>query len=357
MTPSGAAAPARSGPLASVTGPHGLPLEAVVVALPMRTRFRGITVRETLLLRRADAGSDAPWGEFCPFVEYDDEEAVPWLRCALESAGVIGADWATPVRHEIPVNATVPAVGPADAHRVVAASGAGTAKVKVAEPGADPAASLAADLARVEAVRDALGPGGRVRVDANGGWDVEAAVAAVTTLDRAAGGLEYVEQPCATVDELAAVRRRVDVPIAADESIRRAEDPMLVVAAEAADVAVVKVAPLGGVAASLRIAEAIGLPCVVSSAVESSVGLAAGLALAGALPALPHACGLATTSLLAADTVAAPYVPDGGSLPVPTAPPRPDPTTLAPSLASPDRASWWLDRLNRVLHRVDDEVR
>lgn len=351
MTPSGVAAP--SGPLATVTGPGGVPLEAVVVALPMRTRFRGITVRETLLLRRADAGPDAPWGEFCPFVEYDDEEAAPWLRCALESAGVLGSGWATPVREEIPVNATVPAVGPQDAHRIVAASGAGTAKVKVAERGQEPAE----DLARVEAVRDALGPAGRVRVDANGGWDVEAAVAAVVALDRAAGGLEYVEQPCAGVDELAAVRRRVDVPVAADESIRRAEDPMLVVAAEAADIAVVKVAPLGGVAAALGIAQAIGLPCVISSAVESSVGLAAGLALAGALAELPHACGLATTSLLAADTVAVPFVPVGGMLPVPAAPPRPDPTTLAPTLASPDRASWWLDRLNRVLRRVDDEVR
>ncbi|NMO88768.1 o-succinylbenzoate synthase [Actinomycetospora sp. TBRC 11914] len=327
-----------------------------VVALPMRTRFRGITVRETLLLRRADDLGDtaAPWGEFCPFTEYDDDEAVPWLRCALESAGLLGAPWPAPRRASVPVNATVPAVGPAQAHRIVVASGAGTAKVKVAERGQDPAE----DLARVEAVRDALGPAGRVRVDANAGWDVDAAVAAITTLDRAAGGLEYVEQPCPTVEELAAVRRRVDVPVAADESIRRAGDPMRVVAAQAADVAVVKVAPLGGIAASLRIAEAIGLPCVVSSAVESSVGLAAGLALAGALPELPHACGLATTSLLAADTVAPgdAVVPVGGAIAVPTAPPPVPVAALAEHAASPDRASWWLDRLRRVLRRVDDGV-
>jgi O-succinylbenzoate synthase len=318
----------------------------------MRTRFRGITVRETLLLRRADR--DGPWGEFCPFVEYDDDEAAPWLRCALESAGVLGAPWPAARRASVPINATVPAVGPEQAHRIVAGSGAGTAKVKVAERGQDPGE----DLARVEAVRDALGPSGRVRVDANAGWDVDAAVAAIGALDRAAGGLEYVEQPCPTVAELAAVRRRVDVPIAADESIRRAEDPMRVVAAQAADVAVVKVAPLGGIVASLRIAEAIGLPCVVSSAVESSVGLAAGLALAGALPELPYACGLATTSLLAADTVAPAdaVVAIRGAIGVPAAPPPVCPRSLAEHAASPDRAAWWLDRLSRVLRRVEDSA-
>ena len=330
----------------TVSGPGGVDLDVVVLALAMPVRFRGITVRETALLR----GPDGAWGEFCPFPEYDDEEAAPWLRCALESA--LGPAWPAPRRTSVPVNATVPAVGPEHAHRIVVSSGASTAKVKVAEAGQ----TLADDLGRVEAVRAALGPSGRVRVDANGRWDVEAAVAAVTALERAAGGLEYVEQPCATVDGLAAVRRRVDVPIAADESIRRASDPMRVVAAEAADVAVVKVAPLGGVRAALDIAERIGLPCVVSSAVESSVGLAAGLALAGALPELPHACGLGTTSLLADDPVAEPFVPVHGMLPVPD---------RAPAMivgntdqqASPDRVAWWLDRLTRVLRRVDDVVR
>ena len=153
-------------------------------------------------------------------------------------------------------------------------------KVKVAEPGQSPAE----DEARVEAVRDALGPSGRIRVDANGGWDVDAAVAAIGRLDRAAGGLEYVEQPCASVEDLAAVRRAVGVPIAADESIRRAADPYRVRDLEAADVAVLKVQPLGGVRACLRIAEDIGLPVVVSSALETSVGIAAGVALAAALP-------------------------------------------------------------------------
>ncbi|WP_243418166.1 o-succinylbenzoate synthase [Actinomycetospora cinnamomea] len=312
-----------------------------VVALPLRTRFRGITTRELALVE-----GPGGWGEFCPFVEYDDAEARAWWRCAREAAE---GGWPAPVREQVEVNATVPAVDPEHAHRIVTASGARTAKVKVAEKGQD----ARHDLARLEAVRDALGPAGRVRVDANGGWDVDGAVAAIRALDRAAGGLEYVEQPCASVEELAAVRRRVDVPVAADESIRRAEDPLRVARAGAADVAVLKVAPLGGVRASLRVAERIGLPCVVSSAVESSVGLAAGLALAGALPELPHACGLGTADLLAADVVADPLHPVDGVLPVLRRPPAPDPALLARHAADPDRRAWWTDRLRRVQGLAD----
>ena len=185
-------------------------------------------------------------------------------------------------------------------------SGCTTAKVKVADPGT----ALADDLARVEAVRDALGPGGRIRVDANGAWDVDdGGRRASRELDRAAGGLEYVEQPCAAVEDLAAVRRRVAVPIAADESIRRAADPYRVRDLEAADIAVLKVQPLGGVRACLRIAEDIGMPVVVSSALETSLGLAAGVALAAALPTLDHACGLATRSLLTGDVASPELVP------------------------------------------------
>jgi O-succinylbenzoate synthase len=163
-------------------------------------------------------------------------------------------------------------------------------------------------------VRDALGPDGRIRIDANGAWDVEQAERALRELGRF--GLEYAEQPCATLDELARLRRRVNVPVAADESIRRADDPMAVRAAGAADIVVLKAQPLGGVRAALAIAEACGLPVVVSSAVETSVGLAAGVALAAALPDLPYACGLATMSLLTQDVTAAPLVARDGALPV-----------------------------------------
>src|SRR4051794_40808270 len=256
----------------------------------MRTRFRGVTRREGMLVR-----GPAGWGEFSPFPEYGAKECARWLAAAREAAH---DGWPAPLRPRIPVNVTVPAVDPETAHRITRASGCRTAKVKVAEPGQ----SEADDLARVEAVRDALGPGGKIRVDANGAWDPDTAVHMLELL----GDLEYAEQPCATLDELALVRRRVDTPIAADESIRRAEDPLRVRAAEAADVVVLKVQPLGGVRAALRIAEECGLPAVVSSAVETSIGLAAGLALAAELPALPYACGLATLSLLEGDVVADP---------------------------------------------------
>ena len=265
--------------------------------------------------------------------------AEPWLRCAEEAAA---GDWPEPVRDSVPVNVTVPAVGPGRAREVVLAGGCTTAKVKVAEPGQ----TLGDDEARLEAVRDALGPGGRIRVDANGGWDVDEAVAAIRLLDRAAGGLEYVEQPCASVEELAAVRRAVDVPIAADESIRRAADPYRVRDLEAADVAVLKVQPLGGVRACLRIAEDIGLPVVVSSALETSVGIAAGVALAAALPELPYACGLATVQLLTADVVAAPLLPVDGALPVTR--PVVDEAALAAVAASPERVAHWEARLAEV---------
>ncbi len=240
------------------------------------------------------------------------------------------------------MNVTVPAVSAERAREIVLAGGCTTAKVKVAEPGQ----TLGDDLARVEAVRDALGPGGRVRVDANGGWDVDGAVGAIRLLDRAAGGLEYVEQPCLSVEELAAVRRAVDVPIAADESIRRAADPYRVRDLEAADVAVLKVQPLGGVRACLRIAEDIGLPVVVSSALETSVGIAAGVALAAALPELPYACGLATVQLLTADVVTTSLLPVGGELLV--GGPVVDEAALGRLAASPDRQAHWEARLAEV---------
>jgi o-succinylbenzoate synthase len=282
-------------------------------AIPMPVKFRGITLREGALLH-----GPAGWGEFSPFAEYGPRECARWLACALEAA-VDG--WPAPARDRVPVNVTVPAVGPEQAHAIVAGSGCGTAKVKVAEPGQPESA----DIARVEAVRDALGPAGKLRVDANAGWDVDTAARMLRAL--APFGLEYAEQPCATLADLAALRRLTSVPLAADESIRRAEDPLKVRAAGAADIVVIKAQPLGGVAAALEIAAACGLPAVVSSAVESSVGLAAGIALAAALPELDYACGLATMSLLAGDVTAEPLAARGGFLPV--RPAVADPAQLA----------------------------
>lgn len=305
-------------------------------AIPLRNRFRGTDIREGLLL-----DGPAGWAEFAPFDDYDDAACVPWLRAAVDSAL---HNWPDAVRYTIEVNTTVPVVPAMHAFELVTASGCRTAKVKVAEPGV----AIDEDAERVAAVRDALGPDGRIRVDANGGWSVDEAVTGIAVLDRAAGGLEYVEQPCRTVDELIEVRSRADVPLAADESIRLAGDPLEVARRGAADIAVIKVAPLGGVRAALRIAVECGLPVVVSSAVDTSVGLAAGLALAGALPELPFACGLGTATLLSGDVTAHPLAPADGRLPVLPYPPAPDPALLDRLAMPPDRERSWRERLARV---------
>lgn len=266
-------------------------------AIPLRLRFRRVDARSGLLVHGPEG-----WGEFSPFPEYGPPATARWRAAAEEAAT---RAWPTPIRARVPVNVTVPATTPEEAHRVVTTSGCTTAKVKVGEGD---------DAGRVAAVRDALGPGGRIRLDVNAGWDLDEATRHIRAL--AAFDLEYVEQPVATAGEMAELRRRVDVPLAADELIRQADDPLHLDLREVADVAVLKVQPLGGVWRALAVAEALGLPAVVSSAVETSVGLAAGLALAAALPELPFACGLGTALLMAGDVVADPLVPVGGHLEV-----------------------------------------
>lgn len=312
-----------------------------VVVLPLATRFRGVAEREVALVE-----GPAGWGEFAPFVEYAPPEAARWLDATIEAAW---DGWPTPLRTEVPVNATVPAVAAEQVAGVLARyDGCTTAKVKVAERGQ----ALADDLDRVAGVRDVMGPDARVRVDANGGWSLTEAVDAVAAL--APFGLEYVEQPCADVRDLARLRvelarRGLAVPVAADESIRKAEDPLEVARLGAADVVVVKVAPLGGVRSALRIVEDCGLPAVVSSAIDSSIGLRAGVALAAALPRLEHACGLGTGALLTADVTADPMVPVAGALTVRDV--VVDPDRLAAHAAPPERAAWWRERV-RAAHAV-----
>ncbi|MFZ0531080.1 MAG: o-succinylbenzoate synthase [Propionicimonas sp.] len=316
----------------------------IAFALPLVNRFRGITVREGLLVP-----GPAGWAEWSPFPEYTRPETDAWWRATREAATV---GFPEPVRDRVPVNVTVPAVDPEKAHGIVAGSGCATAKVKVAERGQPDRA----DPDRLEAVRDALGPQGRLRIDANGAWDVDTAEARLA--DWARFGLEYAEQPCAGVEELAELRLRLarrglDIPIAADESIRRSGDPERVAALNAADIAVLKVQPLGGVRACLELAEKLGLPVVVSSALESSVGLAAGLALAAALPELPYACGLNTATMFTTDVTAEPLVAVDGAIPV-----RPvrldDPARWSAGDAATAR---WLARLGPLaeeLRRFDD---
>ncbi|WP_375388440.1 o-succinylbenzoate synthase [uncultured Amnibacterium sp.] len=305
-----------------------------VVALPLVTRFRGIAVREAALLEGPEG-----WTEFAPFPEYDDAESARWLAAAIEYG------WQRPPaarRTEITVNATVPAVPAAEVPGVLARfPGCRTAKVKVAEPGS----SLDDDVARVRAARDVLGPEGRIRVDANAAWNVDEAERALRLLSPA--DLEYAEQPCSTVEELVDLRRRTKdlrVPIAADESIRRSADPHR--AGAAVDVVIVKAAPLGGIESALGLARMLSRPAVVSSALDTSVGLGMGAHLAAALPRLPYDCGLGTAALLAADVTDDPLRPEGGVIPV---------RRVVPSLALLDRWSadaertaWWADRLRRT---------
>jgi O-succinylbenzoate synthase len=308
---------------------------AHVVSLPLATRFRGVAAKEAMLFE-----GPAGWTEFSPFPEYDDLESSTWLAAAID----YGWTDAAPARRDtIPVNATVPAVAAEAVAAVLARfDGCRTAKVKVAEPGQ----TLADDIARVAAVRGTMGPEGRIRLDANGTWNVDEAEHAFHAL--AAYDLEYVEQPCAAVDELVELRERVGylgIPIAADESVRKAEDPLRVARAGAADILVVKAQPLGGIRRALAIVAEAGLPAVVSSALDTSIGLAMGTALAAALPALDYDCGLGTASLFTADVADPPLSPRGGMLPVGRVAPSPD--LLRTLAVGPERREWWLARLER----------
>jgi O-succinylbenzoate synthase len=308
---------------------------APVFAVPVIGGLGDATVREGMLLEGPQG-----WGEFSPFDDCSDSATARWLTAAIE-AGTVG--WPDPVRGRIPIAVTVPAVDPDRAHEIVADSRCRTADVTVAVH----SGSLAGDLARLGAVRDALGPQGAIRCDANGMWDVDTAVAAIAALARAAGGLEYVAQPCRTSDELIAVRRRIDVPVATTVPIRPG-DPLRASLVGTADVAILRTGPLGGARRALMVADACGLPCVVASALETSIGLSAGLALAGALPDLDYACGLGTRSLLSGDVVAGTrsLVPAVGYLPVAPTPPAPDAGLIARYQVTDDgRIAWWRARL------------
>jgi len=306
-----------------------------VVDLPLRRRFRGLERREAALLE-----GPAGWAEFSPFVEYDDREASRWLAAALDFGWT---EPPAPLRTRIPVNATVPAVPAADVADVLRLyPGCRTAKVKVAEAGQ----TLADDVARVAAVRELLGPEGRIRVDANAAWNVDEAERAVHAM--AEFDLEYVEQPCASLDELAELGRRIRylaIPVALDEAVRKSEDPGEAARSGAGAVLIVKAAPLGGIRAALDLVSCAGLPTVVSSALETSVGLGMGAYLAAALPELDFDCGLGTGSLLAEDVTGDPLVPAEGHIEVRRV--VPDGAALDRLAASSDRTAWWRDRLAR----------
>ncbi|HJG79614.1 MAG TPA: o-succinylbenzoate synthase [Brevibacterium senegalense] len=335
--------------------PRDLFERIVPVALPMATRFRGITVRETCLVL-----GPAGWAEFAPFVEYGTVEASRWLLAAIESAAL---PFPAPRRPgPVPINATIPAVPAPQVPRIAARfPGVSAVKIKIAERGI---ASLDEDLERIAAVRQAL-PDAHVRCDANGAYSDDDAKTALTALART-GPLQYVEQPVAEVEGLARLREwasiaRVPVPIAADESIRKVSDPLRVSSLGAADVIVVKTQPLGGIRAAASVIEAAGLPAVVSSGLESSVGLAAGVALAAHLPVPeaaaaslgePPAAGLGTAALLSGDVADPALLPRDGVLPWGRV--VPDAALLETYAAGPERARFWTERLEACWAHLKD---
>lgn len=280
------------------------------IRIPLRFPLAGLSWRDVTLLEGAEG-----WGEVSPLPGYPCDPAKARAAALEASTG----RWPPAVRSWVAVNGLVPAVGPAEAAELALeaiTTGVACLKVKVGDE---------ASVDRVAAVREAVGPGVAVRVDANGSWDVETAVGVIDRLARF--DLELVEQPVPTLDDLARVRRKVDVPVAADEAVRDIDDARRLARLDAADAVVLKVQPLGGVAAALEVADAATVPAIVTSMHETSVGLAAGLALAAALPELPYSCGLGTASLLAGDVVVDPLVPAKGGLAVRR--PRVDPALVA----------------------------
>jgi O-succinylbenzoate synthase len=300
-----------------------------VIALPTRTNFRGVTYREVALMQGPQG-----WGEFSPFLEYDDKECCPWLASAIEAATV-----ARPKRYRdaIAVNGTIPELNDKKEIEELMRSyqGVKTFKVKVGR-------NLNEDVARVARVFSNA-PKAAIRVDVNGLWSVDEALTHLYAYYEEIGPLEYVEQPCATVEELRELKSKIRIPlrIAADEIVRKAADPFTVDLTDAADLVMLKVQPLGGIQRSLEIAAHHGLPVVVSSALESAIGIEYGLNLAASIIDLTHDCGLATGSLLASD-VAAHQIVDG----------KIALGQISPQLegldVAPDRFEWWKNRIMRV---------
>lgn len=305
-----------------------------VLELPMRTRFRGITTREVALFR----GSHG-WGEFSPFLEYGDEEASLWLKSGVEAAFSPAPELK---RTSIAINGTVPASNDEKEIDEILSwyPGAKVFKVKVG-------GSINEDLVRIARVRS-LRPDAKIRIDVNGSWSVNDAVFNIRTIYGEVTGnvLEYVEQPVATLDELKELKERlvVDVKIAGDELFRKAKDPYKLNLDGAVDVMMLKVAPLGGITESLKLASHHGLPIVVSSALESAVGIAHGLQLAGALPSLEYACGLATGALFTGDVAQLPI--ESGEMRVTT--PEVDSEALTRFAAPKERLQWWRERITRA---------
>jgi O-succinylbenzoate synthase len=310
---------------------------ARIVSLPLRTKFRGLEEREALLFEGPNG-----WAEWAPFVEYTDEEAALWLAAAIDFSY---GDLPMLHRDRIAVNATLPAVSPDLVERVLTNFGAfSTVKIKVAETGQ----TITDDVARIQKVRE-LYPDSKIRLDANGGFEISQAIDLVNGLKTVGIEIEYFEQPVASIAEMAELRLQlahIGVKIAADESVRKVSDPLAVAQANAADILVLKAAPLGGISRALAIAAEAELPVVISSALDSSVGLSMGAYLAAAIPELEFDCGLATSALLAGDVTREPLRAENGFIDVRRV--EVDKSKLEIFKAQDHREDWWLERLERV---------
>jgi O-succinylbenzoate synthase len=294
-----------------------------VVSLPTKTNFRGINQREVALFQGPEG-----WAEFSPFLEYSDEESARWLSCAIEAATV-------PIPHlfrkTIAVNATLPALnGESEITRILSAfPGCTTIKIKVGE-------NKDQDLARISTVR-AIAPDAKLRIDVNGLWNVDQA----TSFLELCGDIEYIEQPCTTTEELRELKSRVDVKIVGDEILRKSKNPFKVELEGAVDILMLKVQPLGGIAQAKKLGEHHQLPVVVSSALESSIGISYGLKLAASIEHLDYACGLATGSLLASNLGELAII--DGAIAV---------NDVVPNFngleVSADRYEWWKNRIMRT---------
>jgi O-succinylbenzoate synthase len=304
-----------------------------VVALPTKTNFRGINIREVALFR-----GEYGWGEFSPFLEYGYEECAPWLSSAIEAATQPRPHI---YRNSVRVNGTIPALNEAsDIEKIVDSfPGVDTFKVKVGE-------NLPEDIARLARVR-ALRPKAKVRIDVNGNWDVATAVTNLRVIYENIGPLEYVEQPCTTIEELRELKSKLklDIPIAGDEVLRKAADPFAVELVGAVDIVMLKVQPLGGIARAHKLAKHHNLPVVISSALESAVGINYGLILAASIPEMNFDCGLGTGSLLGANVGQLPIV--NGEIQI---------TDFEPNFShievAPDRFEWWKNRVMKTAEHL-----
>jgi len=308
---------------------------ARVLSIPMRVKFRGITTREVLLFEGPNG-----WAEWSPFTEYEDEEASIWLKAAIEFAF---GDIPEPTVKTIKVNATLAAVK--DVRAALEPFGKfEVVKIKVAEKGQ----TLQDDLDRIHEVRKYY-PDARIRLDANGGYEIETALTLAKAMYEEGVPLEYLEQPVKTIAELAELRlklRLLNIKVAADESVRKVSDPLAVAQANAADLLVLKAAPLGGINNALSIAKEAGLAVVVSSALETSVGISMGVYLAALLDS-DYASGLATAALLTEDVTDTTLIPINGEIPVTRI--TPNKNALTKLQAPADRTAWWMERLERCL--------